>query len=73
MKRILPLVVGVAMLGAAFSATAATNTATLTVTGSIIGSLTVTLSSTGFTALSGTAAPVVAFGNISRYGTTPTG
>src|SRR3982751_5388284 len=73
MKR-MSFVCGVAMLCVAGSAFAATSSGTLTVTGTVESSISLTIESAGGTTSgTGTAAATSDLGNISEYGSAPTG
>src|SRR5690349_24156640 len=74
MKRFLMFSLVIAALSVGSSAFAATNSATLTVTGTIDSSISMTIESAGGTTSgTGTAAATSALGNISKYGSAPTG
>ena len=74
MKRIALTFAVLAVLTIAGTASAATNSATLTVTGTVESSISVTVESAGGTTSgTGTAAATSALGNISKFGSAPTG
>src|SRR6266498_4115101 len=73
MKKLL-LVVAVSMVFGAVSASAATSSGTLTVTGTVESSISLTIESAGGTTSgTGTAAATSSLGNISKFGSAPTG
>jgi predicted secreted protein len=73
-KSILSALAAVAALSAASVASAATSSGTLTVTGTIESSINLTIESAGGTTSgTGTADATSALGNISKYGSAPTG
>jgi hypothetical protein len=73
MKK-LSLVLAVAALAIASRAQASTSSGTLTVTGTVESSISLTIESAGGTTSgTGTAAATSALGNISKYGSAPTG
>ena len=73
MKRFLLVVLAITVC-AAGSAFAATSSGTLTVTGTVESSISLTVESAGGTTSgTGTAAATSALGNISKYGSAPTG
>jgi hypothetical protein len=73
MKKLIALA-SLFALAAVGSANAATSSGTLTVTGTIESSISLTIESAGGTTSgTGTAAATSALGNISKYGTPPTG
>jgi predicted secreted protein len=73
MKKLL-LVVAVSMIFGVVSASAATSSGTLTVTGTVESSISLTIESAGGTTSgTGTAAATSALGNISKFGSAPTG
>lgn len=75
MKKLLGLAaIAAACLVATSSALAATSSGTLTVTGTVESSISLTIESAGGTTSgTGTAAATSALGNISKYGSAPTG
>jgi len=74
MKKILVLTVVILALGGANAAFADTSSGTLTVTATIESSISLTVESAGGTTSgTGTAAATSALGNISKYGSAPTG
>jgi hypothetical protein len=74
MKHIVLIIAALAVLTAAGTASAATSSATLTVTGTIESSISITVESAGGTTSgTGTAAATADLGNISKFGSAPTG
>jgi len=74
MKKFVVLSIALITLGITGSAFAATSSGTLTVTGTIESSISLTVESAGGTTSgTGTAAATSALGNISKYGSAPTG
>jgi len=74
MKMTILGALAVAALSAATAAGAATSSGTLTVTGTVESSINLTIESAGGTTSgTGTAAATSALGNISKYGSAPTG
>jgi hypothetical protein len=73
-KRLYVLLAVVTFVAFATGATAATSSGTLTVTGTVESSISLTVESAGGTTSgTGTAAATSALGNISKYGSAPTG
>jgi predicted secreted protein len=73
MKKLL-LVLAVSTMFTALTASAATSSGTLTVTGTVESSISLTIESAGGTTSgTGTAAATAALGNISKFGSAPTG
>ena len=74
MKKLMFVVAVLVVLTIAGTASAATSSATLTVTGTVESSISMTVESAGGTTSgTGTAAATSALGNISKYGSAPTG
>jgi hypothetical protein len=74
MKKTLVVLASLAAFASIGSANAATSSGTLTVTGTIESSISLTVESAGGTTSgTGTAAATSALGNISKYGSAPTG
>jgi predicted secreted protein len=74
MKRIVLVLAALAVLTIAGTASAATSSATLTVTGTVESSISITVESAGGTTSgTGTAAATSDLGNISKFGSAPTG
>jgi predicted secreted protein len=74
MNKILFAVIAVAAITVASNASAATSSGTLTVTGTIESSISLTIESAGGTTSgTGTAAATSDLGNISKFGSAPTG
>lgn len=74
MKKIMFVFAVLVVLTLAGTASAATSSATLTVTGTVESSISITVESAGGTTSgTGTAAATSALGNISKYGSAPTG
>ncbi len=74
MKKSLITLVGIATLAIASTASAATSSGTLTVTGTIESSISLTIESAGGTTSgTGTAVASSDLGNISKFGSAPTG
>ncbi|MCD6060523.1 MAG: hypothetical protein K0S16_834 [Moraxellaceae bacterium] len=73
-KSLATAVSAIALLATASVASAATSSGTLTVTGTVESSISLTVESAGGTTSgTGTAAATSALGNISKYGSAPTG
>jgi len=74
MKHIVLIIAALSVLTVAGTASAATSSATLTVTGTVESSISITVESAGGTTSgTGTAAATSDLGNISKYGSAPTG
>ena len=74
MKNLLALTLGGAAAFASLAANADTSSGTLTVTGTVESSISLTVESAGGTTSgTGTAAATSALGNVSKYGSAPTG
>jgi hypothetical protein len=72
MKKSILAVAAITILSASV-ASAATSTGSLTVTATVDSSINLTISSAALTSGTGTAAATAALGNVSKYGTAPTG